>query len=177
MTFPAFVHAEMGGSSGLPLLAAFRVDGVPEPKGSMTAIVRGGRAILIPAYDTKRKDGTRSDSRKRHEQWVRSVTAAGVVYQAVNRRHVRDDEALVVELKFFLPRPPSLPPRVHYPIRKKDADKLARLVLDCLTKSGTIADDGRIVDLVVRKRFAIGCPPGVEIVIRDAAGVAQGALL
>jgi Holliday junction resolvase RusA-like endonuclease len=178
MTCDAFVASDMGSpESRAPLLAAFAVEGIPEPKGSLTAIVRGGRAVLVPGLNRKRKDGTRSDGRQRYERWCRSVTAAAVAYQAVNRRVVRDEEALIVELAFFLPKPPSTPRRVTRPNRKPDIDKLTRAVFDCLTKSGSIADDARIVRMIVDKRFAIDRTPRVEIFIRDAAGVSQGALL
>jgi Holliday junction resolvase RusA-like endonuclease len=139
------------------IIADFTVDGNPEPKGSWTPIVRGGRVVMLPAR--------RGEARKRYEVWVRDVTAAAKVWQLTHRRALLDDEPLRVELGFFMPRPPSVHKRVLFPIRRFDADKLARLVLDCLTKGGLIADDARIVDLIVSKRFAGEKGPHARIIV------------
>jgi Holliday junction resolvase RusA-like endonuclease len=177
VTADAFVHGDMASPAQAPLLAAFTVEGVPEPKGSLTPIVRNGRAVLVPGLNRKRKDGTRSDGRQRYERWCRAVTAAATVYQAVNRRVVRDDESLIVEIAFYLPKPASAPRRVVHPNRKPDIDKLTRAVFDCLTKAGVIADDARIVRMIVDKKFAIDRKPRAEIRIRDATGAMQGELV
>lgn len=154
------------------VIADFVVHGRPEPKGSWSIYQPpNGRARLIPAYNVKRKDGTRSDARERYAAWTRAVTAAATVWQLSHRRKLVDNEPLRVEIGFFLPRPVSTPKRIPYPIRKPDLDKLARLALDCLTQAGLITDDARIVELVVSKRFALS-KPCARIIVASLAEVA-----
>lgn len=154
------------------LLARFDVVGVPEPKGSMTAIVRGNRAVLIPASAPKRKDGTRSDVRQRYAAWCRSVTASARAWQLVKRRTIAPDEELGVDIDFYLPRPPSTHKRITRPNTKPDVDKLTRCVFDCLEAGEIIGNDSRIVSMHVEEYFAYSAahdrPPGARITIRNA---------
>lgn len=152
----------------MTIIADFVVEGRPEPKGSWTPVAMGKRIVLLPARAKNRKDGTRStEARDRYEAWTRSVTAAATAWQLVHRRKVVDDEPLSVQLGFFVPKP--LSSRDEYPIRRPDLDKLTRLALDCLTKARLIADDARIVDLTLSKRFG---KPHARIIVsslEDAA--------
>jgi len=148
------------------IIADFTVDGIAEPKGSVSAFVRGKRAVIVQGgRRNKRKDGTYSDAPDRYRKWTRDVTAAATVWQAVHRRPLVDDEPLRVEIGFYLPKPASASKRVLFPIRKPDSDKLARCVLDALTKGGLIADDARIVDLIISKRFACEKGPHARIIV------------
>lgn len=141
------------------IIADFVVNGIAEPKGSVSAFVRGKRAVIVHGgRRNKRKDGTFSDAPERYRRWMRDVAAAAKVWQTVHRRKINDDEPLRVEIAFFLPRPARAAKRVVFPVRRPDSDKLARAVLDALTKGGLIADDARIVDLIVSKRFATETP-------------------
>jgi Holliday junction resolvase RusA-like endonuclease len=63
-----------------------------------------------------------------------------------------------------LQRPKTAPKRVTLPHTGLDLDKCARAVLDSMT--GLIyADDARICDLTLRKRFAVEEPTGATILI------------
>lgn len=140
------------------LIADFTVDGVAEPKGSMTPVLRGDKILMLHRVNNQRKDGTRSDGRERYQAWTLAVSSAARVWQLTHRRKIDDTEPLRVEIEFFLPKPASASKRILFPVRKPDSDKLARCVLDALTTGGLIADDARIVDLIVSKRFATEKP-------------------
>jgi Holliday junction resolvase RusA-like endonuclease len=74
-----------------------------------------------------------------------------------------------VHVLFALPKPVSAPknwreiPDEQYPTRHGtgDVDKLARAILDALTKAKIYKDDAGVTDLVGRKRFADG--PGCHL--------------
>jgi Holliday junction resolvase RusA-like endonuclease len=151
-------------------LARFVAYGNPEPKGSVAAFVdkRTGQARIKFGSTTKRKDGSRSDGPQRYAAWCANVTSAAAAWRLTNGRPTFDGP-LVVYLKFFLPRPKSVPLAIIFPAVKPDVDKLCRGVLDCLTKAELIADDARIVDAWPRKRYVeADRSPRVEISIRKA---------
>lgn len=65
---------------------------------------------------------------------------------------------------FVMPRPATLPKRVQLPLKRPDVDNLVHKLTD--QWNGIFyADDSQIVDLVVRKRFAVDGRPGVEIIV------------
>jgi Holliday junction resolvase RusA-like endonuclease len=130
------------------IIADFTVDGIAEPKGSVRGFNVKGRVVIVHGGNSPGK----------YKAWVRDVTAAAKVWQEVHRRTIQDDEPIAVDLWFYLPRPKSASKRVVYPIRRPDIDKLARLACDCIVKAGLIADDARIVDLTLHKRFATDQP-------------------
>ncbi len=73
-------------------------------------------------------------------------------------------------LTFLFPRKKSWPKSVHpgripYFVRlRDDADNLLKLVMDGLTKSGVIEDDGQIMLPIIGKwHHAVGEEPGTEI--------------
>jgi len=70
-----------------------------------------------------------------------------------------------IELNFGMPRPKSAPKRVVYPITRPDIDKLARAILDALTKV-IYKDDSQIVGLFVTKDYST---PGVKVVLSKLA--------
>jgi len=72
--------------------------------------------------------------------------------------------ALILTLTFFLPRPRSLPKRVRHPIRKPDADNLAKAVKDAL-RGIIYKDDAQVITLHVAKVYHEA--PGVEIVLEE----------
>lgn len=133
--------------AGTPL-AVFCAYGVPMPMGSKTALVSKttGRIVL--------KDGRNKESQRAYREWCAAVESAVCARRMIRGYEVDDDAPLLVRLTFFLPRPASAPRRVTHPVRKPDLDKLARCVLDCLTRAHAIADDARIVLLIAEKRFA-----------------------
>lgn len=143
----------------------FSVDGVAEPKGNKSAIIRKefdaatgttkDRAVLIEGRRKRRKDGSYSTGQQRARIWFTRVTAAARFFMQFNRRQMAEDQALALDVTFYLPRPPSLPKRIIYPMRKPDLDKLTRAIGDSL-KGIVYDEDSRIVDLNTRKRFAAG---------------------
>jgi crossover junction endodeoxyribonuclease RusA len=128
--------------------------GVPEPKGSMRAFVRNGRAIVT------------SDN-PRLKQWQQRVRAdAGAVCRDVL------GVAVAVELRFRLPRPKALPKTRATPhTTRPDIDKLTRAVLDALTGVAW-GDDSQVASLHATKRYAaLHEVPGVSIFLAAAADV------
>lgn len=132
------------------------VIGLPAPKGSKTAFVVKGRAIVT--------DKSNKSSRDRLNPWKLAVTSA--VQRAIIAEGSPEplDGALVVTFAFWLPRPESTPKRVLYPIRKPDVGKLARVVEDVCTNI-VWTDDARITTEIITKRFAIGRPPGMTMTV------------
>jgi Holliday junction resolvase RusA-like endonuclease len=138
------------------------VSGRPWPEGSLRAFVRGGKAVIV------------HDNPAALEQWRGAVErAARKTGSSFLRRPV------TIDMSLYLPRPRShyrtgrnahllreeAPP---FPVSRFDSDKLARAVLDSL--SGVLyIDDGQVVDLSARKRYAeYGMMPGGIIRVREA---------
>lgn len=124
---------------------SFIVYGVPMPKGSHTAVVRGNRAVLL--------DARRGPSRKAFEVWTMAVyTAAHVrtvpLMDATPSGPYALDGPLNVCARFFFPRPKTETRAERLRLFKTttpDLDKLLRALLDPMTKAGLIADDARVV--------------------------------
>ena len=131
---------------------SFYVSGDPSPKGSKTAVVRGGRAVLL--------DGRRGPARVKYALWRDSVaTYAQIAMRVVGATagvYAPLDGALGIEVVFYLPRPKNETKlqraRTWHTVRP-DADKLLRAVLDPLSKI-VITDDARIALVRVEKRYA-----------------------
>lgn len=127
---------------------AVRVPGIPMPKGSMRAIVRNGKALMIP--DTRH--------RKEFEAWRSAVKAGGTLIA----HRLPDgplDEPVSIQIVFTLPVPDGDPGR-PWPWKKPgrqagggDLDKLVRVVLDELTTAGVMRDDSRVVHLTAIKAY------------------------
>lgn len=130
------------------------VHGTPAPQGSKKAYVRGRHAVLV-------------ESSPAVKPWRQDVVAALV--DAIRAAAWQPlDGPVTVEIEFRLRRPASAPKRRTLPDRKPDLDKLARATLDAITTAGAIADDARVVDLALRKRYApAGEPTGAVITISD----------
>jgi crossover junction endodeoxyribonuclease RusA len=137
----------------------FLVPGLPQPKGSSRAYVRGGRAIVVP--DNKVPLGA----------WTERV--AIVARQSAVPCH---EGPVTVALCFRLSRPQShfgakgvKPSAPNYPAKKPDVDKLARAVLDALT-GVAYRDDAQVVTVVASKIFAgHEEPAGVVVEIGEKA--------
>lgn len=136
-----------------------QVVGTPQPQGSKTAFVRGGRAVLV--------EGRRGPARESFHSWREAVAQAGRDWQAEHTQALLD-EPVDVDIIFWLPRPKSAPKRRCYPDGRPDLDKLGRAVLDAIT-GVLIVNDSRVVTLTSRKRFAVDMPPGATITIDPAA--------
>ena len=158
------------------LLVAFAVNGVAEPKGSVSAFVNEatGRAVVVHGgRRTPRKDGSFSDAPKRYRAWCHSVEAAGKVQLLLRRLATTlRDQPLDIDIWFYLPRPPSSSiKRMPYPSVRPDLDKLQRCVWDCLEAAGIMDNDARFVDASTHKRYADDGIPRAEIFIRRPAGL------
>jgi Holliday junction resolvase RusA-like endonuclease len=135
---------------------AFTVPGEFGGKGSMRA------------YTYRRKNGgigarATADNPKT-KIWEATISKSA-------REAIADDPRLFtgpvrVQICAYLARPKSVSPRVRpLPTVKPDCDKLARLVLDSLTKV-LLSDDAIVCSLLVRKLYAHALPY-VEIVVGD----------
>ena len=100
------------------------------------------------------------------KEWRAAIAASARVWMALHGFPAPLDGPLLLEAIFYLPRPASASKRVTKPYRKPDCSKLIRAVEDALTGIAYV-DDSRITFLVVRKRFAIGRAPGVEISLKQ----------
>lgn len=122
---------------------AFRVVGIPKPKGSLRPVAKG---VL-------------------KEQLSDALVTWGEAVAAAVREHRPAEPiqgAVEVVCQFFLPRPKK--PASPWPIawRRNDVDKLARTILDHLTSAMVIEDDAQVVRLVASKQFG---DPGAEITV------------
>jgi Holliday junction resolvase RusA-like endonuclease len=71
---------------------------------------------------------------------------------------------ILMVIRFNLPKPPSYPRRVVYPLKKPDDDNLSKALVDGLVKGRILLDDSRITDKYSMKRYAEpGHPEGVEV--------------
>jgi len=105
------------------------------------------------------------ESSKKVKPWRQAVEAAAVEAKS---GAAALDGPLILTILFWLAAPTSLSRKklAMGPYRKPDLSKLVRSTEDALVTAGAIADDARIVELHVEKRFV---PPGghcgAEIVI------------
>ena len=122
------------------------VDGIPQPKGSVSGFVR------------TRKDGSpygtvvHSSKSKAWEAVIRTALVDTKVPVEVQVK------PLEISLDFFLPKPRSVKRRFH--TTTPDIDKLERAVLDGL--KSVIGDDSHVVRLKASKWYAEETP-GVRI--------------
>lgn len=140
-------------------MISFVVDGIPAPKGSMKAFVRGNRAVITA-------------DNKKTAPWAKLVTDTTKRFAPI----VPFDCPCEVSLSFRLPRlvahtgkrglKPSAP---VWQSTKPDIDKLARAVLDSLTKAGFWVDDSRVAALNCSKVY--GDTPGVTILVLPIAAM------
>ena len=125
-----------------------RVDGEPIPQGSKKAFVRGRRAVIV------------DDNAEKLKPWRAKIAAAADV-------GVTFDCPVAVFAVFYLTRPKKS--RWGLPAVKPDSDKLTRALLDGLQDGGLLAQDSRVVNSYVFKRYATDKnPPGVRVLITEA---------
>ena len=141
------------------MLLAFRVDGTPVSQGSKDFKgMRGGKPVLVESSDAKLRP------------WRARIAYAG---RRAMQRSAPINMPVAVQARFWLPRPAShygarglLPSAPTLPAVKPDSDKLGRALLDGLQQGLVLAEDSRVVDLEVRKRYADqDNPPGVDVEI------------
>lgn len=152
------------------------VHGTPAPQGSKRHV---GNGVMV-------------ESSKKVKPWRQDVKHAALAASA-ERTPCLDptcacqphggtwgrDDALQVEVTFYLPRPrghygtgrnaatlkPSAPGR---PWTKPDLDKLLRSTLDALGEAGLWADDSRVAVVLAEKQYADHRPPGAVIDVTRA---------
>jgi len=113
----------------------FFAPGLPYPQGSHTAIVRGGKAVIIPAGSTM--------ARKKHKAWRKAVHDAATAYIASDPIWTGPiDEPVGIVVAFVFPRLPSDRYRTRH-VSNPDIDKLLRSTLDSLTTAGLIEESIR----------------------------------
>jgi crossover junction endodeoxyribonuclease RusA len=122
------------------------IPGTPKPQGSKNAYVRSGRAVMVEAN-------------KHLPEWRKAVV------EALQGRTEHFEDAVLVEVAFWMPRPKTN--KRKHPTTKPDVDKLQRAIGDCLTQAGIIKDDSYIVEWNARKMYADYHPAGVTISIYE----------
>lgn len=124
-------------SCGGRVRVAFRVDGIPAPKGSR-----------VPG---RRKNGTiyTRESSKKAGPWMEQIALLARVARPLGQA-LRPP--YVITLTFTMPKPKK--PKYPWPSKDGDLDKLCRACLDGLTQGGLIVDDRHVVALSLRKRFS-----------------------
>ncbi len=152
-------------------MIVLRVSGTPAPQGSVSAFVvagkDGGRPRAVVTEGKKSSPG-----RVALDKWREAVSAAGRAWQTEHGDPPLLDGPIRVWLTLWLPRPKSLPKWRWLPSTKPDADKLLRATLDALTKV-IYADDARIVELHVRKLYAVDRGPGAVIRVESLAEIEE----
>lgn len=123
----------------------FHVDGIPVPQGSKKAFIVKKRAIIVDDNATSLKP------------WRAHVRKAA---EAALGDRPGFDDAVYVLLDFYMPRGKTV--RRLRPSTRPDVDKLTRAILDALTDSGVLKDDGLVVSLHVEEWYADD-EPGVRI--------------
>ncbi len=132
-------------------MLTFTVNGKPAAQGSKRHV---GHGVLV-------------ESSKALAPWRDSVVAAAH-QAAAEQSWPCATGAVAVSLSFWFVRPKSA--RRPYPSVAPDLDKLARAVGDALTIARVVHDDALIVDMVLRKRYALGADmPGLVVAVQDAA--------
>jgi crossover junction endodeoxyribonuclease RusA len=138
----------------------FTVPGVAAKKGSTRAFIpKGWKRAVITNTDPKAK------------AWQQLVSEAAT--QALSRSSLQPfaDGPVLLDVWFFLPRPKKFLTKKYAPvdvplITTPDVDKLARVVVDALTRV-VYPDDSRVIDLYVHKRYcAAGELPRAVITVR-----------
>lgn len=87
-----------------------------------------------------------------------------VKWQIIEQSPIVLDGPLDLNLKFFLPRPKTLPKRILHHTKKPDVDNLAKAIKDAM-KGICYKDDSQVCRLSVSKVY--GTQTGVEIILRE----------
>lgn len=143
------------------LLLSISVPGKPQGAKRHRAARRGSRVVTF--HDADHLDAEERIRRVAAHAWHGSTHPA-------DRPPL--DRPVAIEITTWHARPARMRRRKDagsWPVPytgKPDADNVAKLVMDALTKAGVWTDDTRVADLVVRRRYlALGAdclPIGVE---------------
>ena len=125
----------------------FEVIGVAAPKGSTKAFMPKGARFPIVTHDNARTKGWQ------HLVSDQAQKVAGDLFSG----------PVLLWVKFYLPRPISLPRKVLGHTKKPDLSKLVRCVEDALT--GVLYhDDAQIVELHTAKYYAAPDKPARAVI-------------
>jgi len=130
---------------------AFRVHGIPAPKGSLRAVRVGRFARVI-------------NDNERTKPWAVLVSWAA---KEAMMGQPPFDGPINLGMVFILPRPKGRPKRETLPDRRPDLDKLCRNIGDALAGICYV-EDSRIVSIFAVKQY--GPEPGVEVNVRTVEG-------
>ena len=139
---------------------SFDVPGLPQPKGSKTAIVDShGHARVI--------EGTSNTGRKLLKEW-QAVCEEVFAY---TYRGEPFDEPVEARLHFRMEAIQTDPFRSRHAV-KPDIDKLVRAVFDSLTKAKVWKDDSLCCELTTTKYYIQrGERAGVSVVLKGQGGL------
>lgn len=142
-------------------MVELQVIGVPAPQGSKSAVMRGGRPIII--------EGKSNTGRAKLVEWRRAVADAARAHLTTGAAPFGSGVPVCVAINFRLTRPKSVSKKQRpWPTVKPDIDKLVRSTFDALADGGLISADQQVVQLAADKRYATeGQPPGALISIRE----------
>lgn len=119
---------------------AFDVKGLPIPQGSHRFV----RGRIMDVQELAGTLGPWRDSVGLHARAALADAGIGVPIT----------EPVAVSMVFRLPQPGRLPRGRLLPAVRPDLDKLARAVLDALSRCDVWVDDGQVVALVIAKVYA-----------------------
>lgn len=139
----------------------FTVYGHPVTQGSMRGRRQGAHVSVV------------HDNAAKLEPWRQDVArAAQVAGQDAGITFGATAVEVLIEFRFPMKAGASKGQRevglAFRQGRKDDVDKLVRAVLDGLTSSGLIADDGHVVDLHATKREHAAGWTGADVTVRPA---------
>lgn len=135
---------------------ALTIVGIPQPKGSKTAFVRGGKAVLV--------EGASPQARGNFASWREAVERECRDYIKKHRMAALA-EPVSISARFRFPMLASDKYRTAH-CTKPDIDKLERALYDALVSGGLLVDDCWIWSTMVSKRHCIGDePPGATVVV------------
>lgn len=129
-------------------VVTFFVAGVPQPQGSKTGYVVGGRAVVV------------DKNPKMLKPWRVEVTRAA---RAACEQHAMLLGPIRVEATFVMPRGKSV--KRPLPSVTPDLDKLIRALFDGITDAKTVwRDDAQVVQIAIDEVY--GDAPGVHVTLR-----------
>lgn len=128
----------------------FFVAGIPQPQGSKTGFVQGGRAVVVDKNPKHLKPWRAEITRVALRSWLGRMPLDG---------------AVSVYAVFVFEKPKSV--KRESPSVRPDLDKLLRALLDGVTDAKTVwRDDAQVTQITAEKTY--GDAPGVHVVISRA---------
>lgn len=155
-----------------------RVAGVPAPQGSKSAWViwpRGAKTCPTCGNKFGRPRAILSEGKENSPQRKRLTAWREAIVAEANTAGIHEPlrGPVRVQVVFALARPKSYPAWRWLHWVKPDVDKLCRSTLDGLTAAGVFGDDAQVVELAVRKVYALDRPLGATIKIEPLAEVEE----